>query len=93
MTVDSKLSEIKAQVDTIKDDVSQMKEDVSEIKVTMGINTKSLEVHIKRTDELQSMVEEFKKHILFVNASIKIIIAMGSVLIFLNELGILSKLF
>lgn len=89
--MENKLDTIKLHVDNIKDDMSQVKEDISEIKVTMGINTKSLEVHIKRTDDLQSMVEEFKKHILFVNAAFKVVIALGSLLLAAQQLGLLSR--
>jgi len=76
----------------IKADVNQIKEDVSDIKVTLGINTESLKLHVKRTDDLQDMVEEFKKHMIVLNTAIKVIIGVGSVLLFLQQLGLLDKI-
>lgn len=90
--METKLELIKEQVASIKTDVVEIKESLSDIKVTMGINTKSLEVHIKRTDDLQLMVEEFKSHMIMVNTAIKVIIALGAVIAFLDKLGIFRSL-
>lgn len=85
-SVENKINHIKTQVDEIKSDLT-------EIKVTMAVNTASLETHIKRTDLLQTMVEEFKDHMLLVNTTIKVVIAFGGFLLFLQQLGLLDKLF
>lgn len=90
--VQDKLDGLKSQIADVKNDVSDIKSDISDIKVIMGINTESLKIHIKRTDDLQIMAEEFKKFTLIVNTSFKVIIAVGSVLLFLDQFGLLKKL-
>ncbi len=88
-----KLDIVNSHLLAVRTDITEMKSDVLDIKVTMGINTKSLEYHIQRTDDLQKMVEEFKKHMLLINTIIKVVAGLGGILVFLNELGILDKLF
>lgn len=77
-------------MDSLKKDVAVIKEDISEIKITMAVNTKSLETHIARSDAMQEMLAEFKNHMILVNAIVKVVVAAGSILLFLSQLGILS---
>lgn len=86
------MDRLKEAVADVKADVMEIKKDIGEIKVTMGINTLSLETHIRRSDAMQTMLEEFQKHVLFVNTTIKVLASVGAVILFLNQLGLL-KLF
>ena len=43
----------RCQITEIVEDVKSISKDINEIKVTLGVNTQSLEYHIKRTDLLE----------------------------------------
>lgn len=90
--MEHKLEAIKEQIIDIKNDMTEVKSGISKIEITMGINTESLAYHIKRTDELQDMAQDFKEHMLVVNTAFKVIVGIGAVLLFLDQLGILDKL-
>lgn len=77
----------------IKADIAEMKSDIVEIKVTLAENAKDIAHHIRRSDDMQIMIQEFREHVQFVNATVKIIIAAGGVLLFAEQMGILSRLF
>lgn len=91
--METKLGSIKEQVTSIKSDIVEIKDTLLDIKVTMGINTASLETHIKRTDALQDMAEDFKDHMLIVNTIFKVVVSIGALILFLDQLGVFRRLF
>lgn len=79
--------------DQLRTDVAEIRKDVNEIKVTLAVNTENIQHHIKRTDALQEMVSEFKTHITIVNTAVSVLLWVGGVIVALDQLGILRKLF
>lgn len=89
---------------TVEDKLDKIMEDIVEIKIDMARNTDSLELHIKRSDMLESKLDQdygkledkIKPMISFYERSkgaLWILVALGSILLGLKELGVLSKLF
>lgn len=88
----------------IEEKLDKVQEDVNEIKVILARNTTSLEEHMKRTaiaeerielvqEQMNVQIEPIRRHVITVNTAIKLIAGAGAVLLFLNELGLLNKLF
>ena len=92
-----------ADFNRIDEKIDKVQEDVNEIKLILARNTASLEEHMKRTaiaeerieivqEQLSTQIEPIKRHVIMVNTGMKVLAALGAILLFLNELGILSKL-
>lgn len=62
-------------------------EKIHNIDKTMDRNTVSLELHIKRTNLLESELKPIKEHVQLMNAIAKVIVFVGVLI------GIFSKLF
>lgn len=63
-----------AYIRTKVDSIDQRLSDNNEI---LAVNTKQLEIHIKRTDILENEVKIIRDHVVFVNTLVKIIIAVS----------------
>lgn len=79
-------------------------EDVNEIKVILARNTSSLELHMKRTDLAEQNLEQLrqevsedlkpiKEHISMIKGAMWLLGMLGAMLLGLQQLGILNKLF
>ena len=90
--MDSKLNDLKDQMTEIKTDVSEIKTDIGEVNVTLAVLTESVVHHVKRTDALQDMVEEFKTHMTVINTAIRVILAIGGLILALDQLGFLKRI-
>lgn len=87
------LERVEVKLDKIQDDISEIKE-------IQARNTADIEHHIHRTDlaeqNLELLKEEIKpikSHVAFVKGAIWALGVAGAILMGLNELGILQKLF
>lgn len=88
----------------LEEKLDKVQEDVNEIKVILARNTASLEEHMKRTaiaeerielvqEQMTEQIEPIRKHVIMVNTAMKLVAGAGALILFLNELGILDKLF
>lgn len=57
----NEVDQILNKMENVEKDISSIKDDTTEIKIAITRNTKDLEHHIKRTDELQDMVTPLYK--------------------------------
>lgn len=80
---------MKEQLDKIEEKVDRIEDKISNIDITLAKQAKDLEHHIYRTDlaeeNLESLRVEFqpiKKHVALVDASLKVIGAVASVITF-----------
>ncbi len=78
---DQRLSRIETKLDKASDHLSS-------IDVTLAAQHESLKQHIKRTDELQTIVLPIQKHVILVNGVFKIAIAsVAAISLILKLLG------
>lgn len=84
----------------LEEKLDKIVEHISEINTTLAVNTSSLETHIRRTElaesqiqNLQDDIKPIKSHVAFMKGVAWALGVAGSILIGLNELGILKKLF
>lgn len=63
---DNKLDKIEAKIDKIQDRLSS-------IDITLAAQHESLKTHIKRTDLLEMKLEPAEKHVIAVNALLRVL--------------------
>jgi predicted nucleic acid-binding Zn-ribbon protein len=80
---------VKDQLDKIEEKLDKVEEKISSIDVTLAKQAKDLEHHIYRTDLAESNIEllrtemqPVKKHVALMDASLKVIGAIASVVTF-----------
>lgn len=78
---------------TMEDKIDKILEDINEIKIDVIRNTDSLELHIKRTEILESELKPIKTFYERVMAFFWTLCSIGGVLLGLKELGLLDKIF
>lgn len=61
----------KEHLHVIEQKIDKIDERMDNIALTLARNTESLEIHIKRTNLLESKVEIIDKHVIMVNAIVK----------------------
>lgn len=82
----------------INDKLDRIVEQITEIKVSQARTEVIMEHHIKRTDlseeNLELLREEFKPikaHVQFINYLAKCLTIIGSIMLFMSELGLWQK--
>lgn len=85
------MSEIK--MDKMQEDIGEIKVELAKISTTLENNTESLKEHIKRTELAEKRISNLEK-ISFISEGIwKAAIVVCSLILGLNSLGLLKKLF
>lgn len=64
---------MKNRVDRIEDKVDKIDERLDSIDKTLAVNTESLQIHMKRSDALESMIKPVQKHVDMVEGALKLI--------------------
>lgn len=89
---------MREQLDKIDEKVDRIESKISSIDVTLAKQSKDLEHHIYRTDLaetnielLRNEIQPVKKHIAFMDASLKLIGALSSVFMFV--MGVIKMFF
>jgi DNA repair ATPase RecN len=93
-----------AEFNKFEEKLDKVQEDVNEIKIILARNTASLEEHMKRTaiaeqriemvqEHMSEQIAPIRAHVTMVNTALKVLGALGAILLFLNELGILKSIF
>lgn len=97
---DEKLDLILQKLDKIDDRQDIVEKTLIRHEMLHERNTLSLEEHIRRTELLETKldsveldIEPIKRHVVKVNAVIAVLGVLGAIILGLNELGILKKLF
>jgi hypothetical protein len=72
-----------ADIKIVLDKLNEMDKRLDNIDITLVKQSKDLEYHILRTDILQEKVAPIEKHVLLINATVKIIIALAGAISFL----------
>lgn len=94
---------IHEKLDKITEDVTDIKVAQARIEVSQDFTKVIMDKHIKRTDlaeqniellrdELRQELKPVKKHVERINNLFKFAVAVGGLLVFLNEMGWLKKL-
>lgn len=92
------------KIDQILEKVNDIEKVLIRHELLHERNTESLETHIKRTNLLEKQLNKIedeinpiKTHVAIINSSVKVILTVasiiGAIILGLNSLGILQKLF
>lgn len=91
--MDNRFDKIDSKLDNIQSDLTDIKITNAQQAEQIKIITASVVHHIKRTDDLQTLVELLQRNASAINVGIKIILGVGSFILALDQLGILRRLF
>lgn len=79
------------KIDKVLEKLDKIDERVDRIDVTMAKQEVVLEEHVRRTNILEDELKPIKKHVNMVNAVVKILVVVGSLVGFLATLKALLE--
>ena len=85
----------------VEDKLDKIQEDITDIKITLAANTSSLQEHMRRTaiaedrieliqSEMNTQLTPIKSHVTMVNTALKVLAALGAILLGLHQLGLIK---
>ena len=97
------MKKLEEKVDKILEDLTEIKVDIAETKVHLNTYNKQLEIHIKRSNNLEQKLDNeisdiadqlnpIRKHVVFVRASLWTLSVLAGITLGLSQLGVLGKL-
>jgi hypothetical protein len=73
----------------IEDKIDKLQEDSNDTKITLAINTRELETHIKRTNIAEENIRRLQEADKRVKWTMRVIISLAAIATFLKEMGII----
>lgn len=97
------MKKIEEKVDKILEDLTEIKVDIAETKVHLSEYNRQLDIHIRRSNNLEQKLDNeitdiakqlspIRKHVVFVKAALWTLSVLGGIILGLGQLGVLGKL-